>query len=105
MKIQILSSLPAEWVNAKPLRTYETRFLSLGFRRYDIERKMISSFERHADGSILYTETPADDVVFSRSYATELATVSVYSESPRVWVEQVSPHERFVFVQQPTQAV
>lgn len=105
MNIQILASLPPEWSNAKPVRTYETRFLALGFRRYDIERKMISSFEQQPDGTIFYTETPADDAVFSRSYATEITTVVVYSESPRVWVEQVSPHERFVFVQQPTQAV
>ena len=105
MKIQFLSELPAEWATKKPVRTYETQFLSIGFRRYDVVQKRVSAFRRSPDGSIDYEEQDFDGSVLARSYATEHARVIVYSESPRVWVEELSPHERFVFVQQPTQAV
>lgn len=105
MKIQLLSDLPPEWATKKPLRTYETRFLSIGFRRYDVTQNRVSSFSRAADGSIDYDEQAFDGSVLARSYAVEYVRVDVYSDSPRVWVEEISPHERFVFVQQPTQAV
>jgi hypothetical protein len=101
MKVKLLSQVPPEW--KKPIRSYETRFLYIGFRRYDTFQKTLSSFHYSGNG-VEYEEEPYEGEVFSRCYSTELAHVIVYSESPRVWVEELSPHERFVFVQQPTQA-
>ena len=101
MKVKIVAKLPDEY--KKPIRSYETRFLYIGFRRYDTFQKTISSFQ-YSDEGIVFQEDPYEDEMFSRAYSTELARVTIYSESPRVWVEELSPHERFVFVQQPTQA-
>ena len=104
MNIKLLAELPAEWKGRKPLRTYETRFLSIGFRRYDTEQKTISGFLHNPDGSVTYEETPTTETVFPRAYHTEHVRVTIYSESPRVWTEETSPQEVFIFVQQPTQA-
>ena len=103
MNITLLDELPEQWKHAKPLRTYETRMLYLGFRRYNIEQKTISTITRGDDGSVQYEESPFESAVFSRAYACEQVRVSVYSESPRIWVEALSPYERTVFVQQPQQ--
>lgn len=105
MNVSLLTELPEEWKGKKPLRTYETRFLYIGFRRYDTEQKTISGFFRNTDGSVTYQETPTEEVVFSRVYHTEHVRVTVYSQSPRVWTEETSPYEVFTFVQQPIQAV
>lgn len=103
MKIQILPTLPTKWVSAKPLRTYETRIIALGFRRYDVETKRVSWFLHNADGTVDYDEVELDTPVLSRAYATEHVRVTVYSDSPRVWMEETSPQDRVVFVQQPMQ--
>lgn len=103
MNILLLNELPGQWKHARPLRTYETRMLYLGFRRYNIEQKTISTITRTGDGLVHYEERPFDSPVFSRGYGCEQVRVSVYSESPRVWVEALSPYERTVFVQQPQQ--
>ena len=101
MKIILSKKKP----DTKPIREYETRFIYVGFRfRYDTHTKMLSSIETHSDESITYTETPCDCDVFSRGYSTENAKVTVYSDSPRIWCEEMSPTDYFVFVQQPTQA-
>ena len=101
MKIQISKTKPTK----QPIREYETRFLYVGFKyRYDTHTKMLSSIEKHSDGSITYSETPSTSQVFSRGYSTEQVRVSVYSDSPRVWCEEVSPTDYFVFLQQPIQA-
>ncbi len=99
MKIELLSSLPREWQSKKPLRTYETRFVSIGFRRYDVAQKRLSAFQRATDGTVDYEEQPFDGSVLARAYATEHVRVTVYSDSPRVWVEEVSPENQFVFVE------
>jgi len=103
MKIQILSTLPSNWSTKKPIRTYETRMISLGFRRYNVDTKQVSWFLHNSDGTVDYDEVQLDEPVLSRAYATEHVRVTVYSESPRIWMEEVSPQERFVFVQQPMQ--
>jgi len=103
MNITLLNELPDSWKNAKPLRTYETRMMYLGFRRYNVEQKTISSVVRADDGTFQYEEMPFESAVFSRGYACEQVRVKVYSDSPRVWVEELSPYERTVFVQQPQQ--
>jgi hypothetical protein len=103
MNVLLLNELPEQWKHVKPLRTYETRILYLGFRRYNIEQKTISTITRTGDGLVHYEESPFESAVFSRGYGCEQVRVSVYSDSPRVWVEALSPYERTVFVQQPQQ--
>jgi hypothetical protein len=96
-------TIPDEWKNSKG-KSYDTRFLYTGFSRYDVEKKMLSQI-KVIDGRIVYVETPCDQTVFSRSYTTEHARVTVYSESPRIWSEELSPNEIYFLAQQPTQAV
>jgi hypothetical protein len=103
MNVLLLNELPEQWKHARPLRTYETRMLYLGFRRYNIEQKTISTITHTGDGLVHYQESPFDSPVFSRGYGCEQVRVKVYSDSPRVWVEELSPYERTVFVQQPQQ--
>jgi len=98
MNIKILPELPEEWKNKKPLRSYETRFLYIGLRRFDTIKKTLSSFQ-YTDKGIVYCEEPSSDITVSRLYSTELAQVSVYSESPRVWIEELSPHERYIYAE------
>lgn len=96
MKIQISNTRP----DTKPVQTYETRMMYIGFKyRYDTHKKTISSIEKHSDGSITCTETPSETHVFARAYASETVRVTVYSESPRVWVEETSPYDFVVFRQ------
>lgn len=103
MNITLLDELPEQWKHTKPLRTYETRIMYIGFRRYNIEQKTISTITRTEDGLVHYEERPFESAVFSRGYACEQVRVTVYSDSPRVWVEALSPYDRTVFVQQPQQ--
>lgn len=84
MNIRISNTKPT----TKPLREYDTRFIYVGFKyRYDTQTKMLSSIEKHSDGTITYSEQPAESHVFSRGYATEQVRVIVYSDSPKVWCE------------------
>ena len=101
MKVAISTTLPAAWKKTKPLNSYDTHFLYIGVERYDVATKTLSSFTSEGD----YTQTPCVDTTFSSSYAKEAVRVTIYSESPRVWSEELSPHDVFFFVQQPTQAV
>lgn len=98
MKIHVLYELPDEWKNKKPIRSYETRFLYVGLRRLDTFNKTLSMFQ-HTENGLVYHEEPFPDITISRLYSTENALVSVYSESPRVWVEELSPHERYVYAE------
>ncbi len=94
MKLTISQTKPT----TKPIREYDTRFIYVGFKyRYDTQTKMLSSIEKHSDGTMTYTEQPTQSQVFSRGYATEQVRVIVYSESPKVWCEEVSPTDSFVF--------
>lgn len=81
------------------MREYETRFLYTGFSRYDVERKVLSTLKLEEDGQVDYSERPHEGRVFSRVYATELVRVRVYSETPKVWAEELSPHETHFFQQ------
>ena len=104
MKISISSTIPRMWKTARPIRVYETNFIYIGVERYDTVTKTLSSIERNGD-TLTYLENPCNHATFSSSYANEHVRVTIYSESPRVWSEELSPHELFFFVQQPTQAV
>lgn len=96
MKITVTNTRP----DTKPVQTYETRIMYIGFKyRYDIQKKTISSIEKHSDGSITFTEKPSESDVFARGYATENVRVTVYSESPRIWMEETSPYDCVVFRQ------
>lgn len=100
MKIQITQSKPT----TQPIREYDTRFLYVGFKyRYDTHTKMLSSIEKQAD-ILIYSEIPTNVHVFSRGYSSENVRVIVYSDSPKVWCEELSSTDYFVFAQQPTQA-
>jgi len=99
MQVQLhLQPLPA-WSGVKPLETYETRFLYLGFSRYNTEKKTLEQFDRRPEGHILFRSTPISLGVVSRCYHTEHARVTVYSTSPRVWSETLSPGETHFFIQ------
>jgi hypothetical protein len=101
MEIQILSTIPEEWAKKGGV-TYETRFIYLGFSRYDTVRKVLAKFTSDTD-HIHYSESECTVNVFSRGYHAEFARVTVYSESPRVWSEELGPGEIHFFVQQPIQ--
>ncbi len=84
------------------MREYETRFLYTGFSRYDVEQKVLSTLKLEEDGQVDYTERPHEGRVFSRVYAAEHVRVRVYSETPKVWAEELSPHEIHFFQQRDT---
>ena len=95
MRVQLQSSVPL----LPPLRTYETTYLSIGFGRYDTERKTLTKIIEIPDGSWEMTEMPFEASVFPRAYHAEMVRVAVYSENPRVWSETVDD-QTFVFQQQ-----
>lgn len=102
MEIRILTAVPEEWAK-KTGKTYETQFIYLGFSRYDTVRKVLSKFTS-GNNCVRYSETPCPTTTFSRGYHAEFARVTIYSESPRIWSEELSPGEVHFFVQQPMQA-
>ena len=104
MEVQLVSELPPEYKTQKG-KTYETKYIYTGLRRYDTERKTLAHITGTPEGLIRIEETPCATEVFSRAYHTELVRVTVYSETPRVWKEELSPHEIYYFVQQLTQAL
>ena len=73
--------------------------LYTGLSRYDVERKVLSTLTLEPDGRVLYRERPYEGRVFSRVYSAEHVRVVVYSESPKVWAEELSPHETHFFQQ------
>lgn len=101
MKVSISSNIPTQWRSAKPIQSYDTHFLYIGVERYDVVAKTLSCFTSQGD----YVQKPCLQTTFSSGYATEAVRVTLYSESPRVWSEELSPQEVFFFVQQPTHAV
>jgi len=103
MEIQILNQVPMEWKHRKPIETYDTQFLYIGFSRYDTTKKTLSNFQIN-NQSILYSETPHTNQCFSRCYSTEHVRVTIYSVLPRVWKEEVGIDELHFFLEkQPTQ--
>lgn len=94
----IQSGVPREFQSKRPLHSSETRFIYTGVRRYNVETKTLSAFEVQGD-TLIYTETPYTGTIFSRGYATELVRVIVYSESPKIWAEELSPDVVHFFTQ------
>ena len=100
MEIRISTTMPAEWAT-KPGKSYDTKFIYLGFSRYDTEKKMLSKFTADTD-HVMYSESSCDTISsFSKGYHAELVRVTIYSETPRVWSEEMGPGEIHFFVQQP----
>lgn len=103
MEISIQKTIPPQCASIRG-KSYDTRFLYVGFSRYDVEKKILSKIVKCANGKVQYTERQCD-TSFSRGYHTEMVRVTLYSDSPRVWSEELSPECTYFFVQQPTQAV
>ena len=99
MEVQVTKKVPN---NLRPMRTYETKYLYTGFSRYDTEAKRLSTLKVQPDGKIRYSEQDYSGS-FSRSYHTELVRVTIYSEKPKMWSEELSPHEVYFFQQIPQQ--
>ena len=99
MEIKILPQIPREWAWKKPLEEYETTLLSTGFRRFNTKTKVLSSIV-HEEGRIVYSEMPWDSGVLSRCYNAEPVRMVIYSKSPAVWAEIVSPEDVYFFQQQ-----
>jgi hypothetical protein len=97
--VQLTNGVPPAWQARRPLREYETRMLYTGFSRYDVDRKVLSTISVTPEGNLLYTERKHEGRVFSRVYAAEHVRVIVYSESPKVWAEELSPYETHFFQQ------
>lgn len=95
MQVRLLSSVPP---SLRPLRTYETTYLSIGFGRYDTERKTLTKITEE-NGLFTVQETPFEASVIPRAYHAELVRVTIYSDSPRVWSETVDD-QTFIFQQQ-----
>jgi len=99
MEVRITQQVPLQ---LRPLRTYETRYLYTGFSRYDTEAKLLSTLTSTEDGKILYSERDYSGS-FSRSYSTELVRVTIYSEKPKMWSEELAPGQLYFFQQIPQQ--
>jgi len=93
MEIEILESVP---VSMKPLQTYETRYIYTGFGKYDVESQVFSRIELR-NSVLLYHEHHTSDGCFSRGYFVENVRVTVYSRSPRIWAEELSPDKVYFF--------
>lgn len=88
MHVEILSDIPAEWQSKKPLESYDTQFLYVGFSRYNTVKQTLSKFFRDKTGAFVYTEMPQAESCLARCYSSEYAHVTVYSTSPHVWMEE-----------------
>lgn len=96
MEVQLLAELPPAWTSKRPIEAYDTRFLYIGYSRYDTTKETLWRFTRQPDGKVLVTETPHKEAFFARCYHTEHARVTVYSLNPRVWTEEVDGLQCFV---------
>jgi len=96
MRVQISYSIPKEFATQKGL-TYETRYLYTGFSRYDTERKTISRITEENGGVLLFHEAPYSETVFPRVYHAEHVRVTIFSESPKVWKEELSSDMIYFF--------
>lgn len=96
MDIEIQNSIPHDW-KLKQGRAYDTRYIYIGFGRYDVEAGLFSRIERR-DTNVLYHEAKHVGECFPRGYHVENVRVTVYSySSPRVWSEEISPTEIYFF--------
>lgn len=95
MEVEILSVVPEEWKAKKPIETYVTTFLYVGFSRYDTAKQVLSNFQQ-TDGVVRYNERSLSETCFARCYVAEHARVTVYSQSPRIWKEEADTTHFFL---------
>lgn len=100
--MRLLDHVPSEFKAKHPLRVYETQIISTGLSRYDVHTNLISSLRQEGD-RLVYREVPYTGTILSRGYATELVRVSIYSESPKIWAEELSPDVVYFFMQKAQQ--
>lgn len=86
MEIAIETTVPP---TLKSQKTYETTYIYIGFRRYDTTNRKLQTITRK-DDKYYFEEMDYKASVFSRGYHTELARVTEYSQSPRIWKEEVN---------------
>jgi hypothetical protein len=99
MEVELTHSIPDAWKEA-PCTTYETKYIYIGFRRLTTKTNKIQSLEFTPTGTWMFREEDnLHSGVLSRAYHTELVTVTEYSKSPRVWMEQIEPNQVFFFRQ------
>jgi hypothetical protein len=101
MEIRITQEIPT---SMRPLRSYETTYLYTGFSRYDTKAKCLSTITSMMNGKLFYSERDYSGS-FSRSYSTEHVRVTIYSENPKMWSEELSPGNAYFFQQIPQKDV
>lgn len=99
MEITLSSSIPAEWATKKPLEEYETTLLSTGFSRFNSKTKRLSTIRREGD-RLFYSEVVWESGILSRCYHAEQVRMVIYSTTPAVWAEVLSPEDVYFFQQQ-----
>jgi hypothetical protein len=90
MKVILSPIVPPEFASQKGT-TYETRYLYTGFGRYNEYEKTLEVIQVENDGTYTFFSRPHAPDVLSRVYHTETVTLTLYSESPRIWKEEVGP--------------
>lgn len=90
MKVTLSPIVPPEFASQKGT-TYETRYLYTGFGRYNEYEKTLEVIQVENDSTYTFFSRPYTGEVFSRVYHTETVTLTLYSESPRIWKEDVGP--------------
>ena len=88
MKVILSAIVPPEFASQKGT-TYETRYLYTGFGRYNEHEKTLEVIQVENDGTYTFFSRPHEPDVLSRVYHTETVTLTLYSESPRIWKEEV----------------
>ena len=91
--------LPTPDFFLKQGQTYETLYIYTGYGKYDTERKVLMTMERLPNGNLRMKEAVYDPKVISRAFHSEMVRVTVYSENPRMWKEEISPVEIYFFKQ------
>jgi hypothetical protein len=90
MEVLLETTVPREF-EAKAGTTYETRFVYMGFSRLDTEARTLSRMKVDENNKVFYFESEfPKGCVIPRAYHTELARVTVYSKSPRIWKEELA---------------
>uniref|UniRef100_A0A6C0J4Y2 Uncharacterized protein n=1 Tax=viral metagenome TaxID=1070528 RepID=A0A6C0J4Y2_9ZZZZ len=95
MEVETLDFVPKEWTHGK---TYETIFLYTGFGRVNTHDNLLQTILPTTTKNRMYIkERPLVPGLLSRVYHSEMVRMTIYSEHPRVWSEEVNPGQVFFF--------
>jgi len=94
MKLHVTQTMPTAYTSRKGV-TYETRYLYTGFGRYNEFEKTLEVLQVEPDQTYSFFTRPYQAEVMSRVYHVEPITLTLYSESPRVWRETVGSDSWF----------